>query len=399
MTYSSEYTRIKLDLDIALDNRMLLTQLEFELTFPDEDYSEYIQIYYKRWVYRYFDKNLNEKWFIEKFQASSHRKQHVLDNYEEFNHFYELHIPILSVDQEIKFRLNKIEGKYIVIENLLSNYGASEVEDLFSKFNEIKSHTITQTCYKSPSNRRVFASVCTENMDKLLHDLHEKTKDTMKFHTFTINKEIKLKTIWLKQRETDLSNLKNILSMLNKQYRTNLTFESKSIDHFIIFLRMVFNYCYYCTKIYESEIEMYFDCGDFHIRENKMQSTIFDRKQKVLTTPKNFSHLIEQTLDHELEYHVIKKSESIFSCSGCQKTFNSTDVTIQHIKNDHPYFIEKLQDEHDLFKKFVKNVDINFIMYLDGIDDNFLPSFAVHESESWAVKYDLPIVYSGKAKN
>lgn len=385
------------NLDIALQRRKILTQLEFDSTFPNENYSQYCRNYYKMQFRRFFDKYLHYKWFIERFQTVTNKKQHILDKYEEFKLLHESDFPVLSIDQEIKTRMNKLDGQYIVLERIPAYCGMNDINELFSMVDGIKNHTITQMSNHNPSNTRVFAAVNTNNMDKLLNDIQEKAPMTIKPATFCIDQKIKLNTIWLKQRESDLTNLKNIFSMLNQQYRTNITFEPKSIDHFIIFLRMVFNYCYYCTKMYESEIEMYFDCGDFHIRGNMVQSTVFDRKQKILTAPKDLSFLIEQNIDNELEYHIFKGPGSAVTCSKCKNSFESVVSTLQHMKIHHGGFISELQMNLDSFKKFVKNADINLLIFLDGIDDNLLPSFAVHESESYAVKYDLPMIYSGKA--
>lgn len=397
--YSSNGILQKVDVEYALKNRKILTQVEFDLTFPGENYSDYCNKYYKIKIYRFFDRHSYERWFIEKFSGDFIRRQKILDNFERFKELDQSNFPTLHINQEITNRIENIAGKYLVLHNIPNNYGSNDVKELLSRFDGIIDFDITKTSYTSPS-RRVFVSL-SPNIDheEIMEKIRERTSGSIDTQFFVISDEIVKKTIWIDLRDKDIENLRKILKMLNEQLKTNISFESTNVDTFITFLRVVFNYCYYCTRQYESEIEMFYDCGDYHVRDIKVQPTIFDRKQKILTLDRDFSFLLEQTLEKELEAYIIRTSETIFTCGNCEKNFESSEYVLQHFKTRHEGFCDDMQKNLDFFKKFIRQIDMNLLVHFDGNENNFLPSFAVHENEGQAIKYDLPLVYSGEFKN
>ncbi|KRH94371.1 C2H2 Zn-finger protein [Pseudoloma neurophilia] len=387
------------DLEFAIRNRKILTPIEFKLTFPNENYEEYTKLYYEEKLHRFFDRYSSEKWFNEKSDSGMSSKQKILDNYEEFEHLNREILPVLNINQVINTRLKNNDGHYLIFKNLPPNYGIRDIIELLSRFEEIKDFSIAKTSFNQSYDRRVFLTL-EQNTDKtdIIEKLRLQTLDRIEIEYFEITHKIITKSSWIDQKPSDLENLRRILEILNKQYRTDIKFESDNIDHFIIFLRYVFNYCYYCTKLYDSDIEMFYDCGDYHLRDNKVQTTIFDRKQRVLTMEKDFSFAQNQTLEKELEYHVTRESANIFSCTQCHRNFENTKNVVEHIKIQHEAFARQIGRCLESFKKFVTQIDINLLIHLDGIDNNFLPSFSVHESEGSAVKYDLPLIYSGNLK-
>lgn len=399
MNYDRNYRLDKVNLDYAIAQRKMLTEKEFGLTFSKEDYDEYRKRFYQNHIYKFFNGNIDERWFQEKKELNYIKKQEIIENFDKFNRMNKASFPILHVDQQITQRVEDIRGKYLIMSNIPPNYGKEDFKDIFTRVSGVHDYHLTKSLTYKGIERRIFATLSANVNENEIHNLINErvsVESGIDIRFFTVSDEIAKKTSWLDKTEKDLTNLRNILKMLNNQFNTQIKYDSESVDEFITFLRVVFNYCYYCTKLYQSDLEMFFDCGDFHLRDNKVQSTIFDRKQAILTSEHNFEYLKRYSVDTELERYIMRKSENMFSCEYCGAAFDQYEKVVEHLKTSHQDFCNQRQEFLNNLNKFANLIDLNLLMFIDGIDNQFLPFFAVHEHEaSTAAKYDLPIVHSG----
>ncbi|ELQ74805.1 C2H2 Zn-finger protein, partial [Trachipleistophora hominis] len=217
-------------------------------------------------------------------------------------------------------------------------------------------------------------------------------------NTFILSDEILVKRAWIDSRSKDSTNLRNIFHMLNKHYKTDLVYDCDNDDKLITFLRHVFLYCYYCARVFDTEIEMIRKCGDYHVRDGRVQRRVFDRKQKIITMERNFNYLKTDSPETELEKYVVRLADGVFRCDLCHKTFEQLVYVKKHIKNKHEELYSDVEQEIERFNCFLDMIDINLLNYFDGIDNNYLPTFCVYEEEGNAVKYDLKRLFSGDIK-
>lgn len=392
--FENENELRSVDLKFALQQRKKLTPEEFCLTFPNEDYSEYTKQYYKLKIPRFFEKYSTSKWFIEKFGKNTEKKYLIQENFKDFKNLKDF--PVLSIDSEIKNRFKDLKGDYLILNKISPEYGWEDFSYFFSKIEGIREFDITKTSYASNYDRKVIAKLSDNfNKEEIQNEMNKILPNQNKVF-ITISDEIIKNTISLDVIDQDLINCRKLLKILNSQFGTEILFDTSNLDEFIIFLRFVFNYCYYCSKLYDTEIEMLYDCGDYHVRDKNVKREIFDRKYKINLMKRDLSFLFNQNIEKELEKFIIITDMKEYKCDLCSQNFKDDQIAKKHIFDEHAAFCKDLEIKHENLQNFIKKIDFNIFSFFDGTDNNFLPMFSVHEKEGRAVKYDLPRIYKGE---
>lgn len=124
------------------------------------------------------------------------------------------------------------------------------------------------------------------------------------------------------------------------------------LDLMIIFLRKVFNFCFYCGVEYENEKQLVTKCGINHIRSNKTNINQIDTKSTSLkSVSNNLISYIEKhsssslSLDYDselsnrrsdyLKNNIHELEEDKFKCKLCPKMFKGFQFIKNHVLNKH----------------------------------------------------------------
>lgn len=399
MSIEQNFTRRHVDLEFVINERKLLTKKEFELTLPNSNYDNYVKEFYRRKITKFYERNCNTQWFVEKFFSDSFFKDKILERYHNFSQKMESDFSVLDSKNEFTRRFNEVDKKYIFLERIPPNYSEDDVCELLRPFKEIKKLELSKSNYNTVFDREAVITIFPDS-DLLLckEKVEELCTKGIHVQPFELGDDIIIKSAWVDCRDKDSANLRKIFTILNKNYKTNIAYECDNGDKFITFLRHVFLYCYYCARHFETEIEMIRKCGDYHVRDGRVQRRVFDRKQKIITMERDFGYLKTDSPETELEKYIIKMTDSVFRCDLCHKTFEQLVYVKKHIRNKHEKLYSDIEQGIVRFNNFLDRIDINLLNYFDGIDNNYLPTFCVHEEEGNAVKYDLKRLFSGDIK-
>lgn len=191
----------------------------------------------------------------------------------------------------------------------------------------------------------------------------------------------------------DLCYLQKLVQIFYNKYNIKETVVLDcTVDYYILLLRVVFCYCYYCCVQYCSHVEMVRCCGDYHIRTglNNVRS-LFDRKNKILLLKVDYERVRELYIKGETEY---KMKDNGFICGKCKKEFESKETYSGHYQSKH--FDVELKEKYECF---MGNLDIFLLGRVFGTYSNNLPWFVRDLEIEYTylndTVYDYGCVFSG----
>ncbi|KAI5160979.1 hypothetical protein NEAUS03_1429 [Nematocida ausubeli] len=137
------------------------------------------------------------------------------------------------------------------------------------------------------------------------------------------------------------------------------------IDLYILALRKIFNFCYYCGVKYDNPYEMVFKCGLYHLRNNN----VLDESSPV-EYRKFISHFeidrmgylksIPQELSVSL-FYVEKQDNNEIECKYCNKKFGSIEFFEKHLERKKHKAHEMSIKLHSDFIKCIHSLNYQLI--------------------------------------
>ena len=188
----------------------------------------------------------------------------------------------------------------------------------------------------------------------------------------------------LEQMQKDLLKSMYMIQKLSSYYKVELPdfyleepeFSEALLDKSILYLRSIFNFCFYCGMPFENYFEMRRDCGTLHLRKSRSSpegagkgspgsSAILEQRMDDFVTQlfllqeshqkiseKDFSAVIEERL---LKQHVVPQEAAESTeegqegaksrCGICSKLFRSPDFVVKHLKLKHVEEVENIRTQ------------------------------------------------------
>lgn len=150
--------------------------------------------------------------------------------------------------------------------------------------------------------------------------------------------------------------------LLGKEFEEKNLTVAQRLDFFLVYLRQVHFYCYYCAEEFDDIDDLLRNCGAAHVRSNKHGTfsgtsiekewvTNLDNKiGKRISDPSEVTRpighdLVEKTLEEFLDKNVRLIEEDKFACALCNKLFKGPQFVKKHLGLKHPEDIEKTREK------------------------------------------------------
>lgn len=381
--------------EILNKSNKLLAKKEF-CSLLNTDYEVYRTNFLKNSLTKFYGANHNANWFIEKY--IQRKEINYNDKISQFNTFDTNNT---SLDNEnIDLNMFTTHSKNIIMEI----WKKDSVDDLLEKLKEIKGFLELNTYYTNEKdNIQYFAIISVEDdtiFDEFASSLRRLTDVVLYIKPFVADKIVyNYSNINLMQ--VDKTNSYYLIKMYCERYNVQYQIPDASTDYYILFLRYVFNHCYYCVKQFDSVIQMVKECGTYHIRaDSNSQRRLFDRKNHILINNQKFNFL--ENIEAGFFYKYTAKNNG-FACDLCNKEFNDIEFIEGHYKKKH--FDELINYDDVVLKnkrwlEFCSNIDTMVIMSVTGIGDWYIPGYVMKLDVNYTIGnntvYDIGHIYSGE---
>lgn len=366
-----------------INEKRAIIKEEFEKTLPLEDYNEYINKYIEKKIKNIYSNNHFKNWFIDRYLLKN--KIDLKDIYNKFEIF------IKTNGCKYSYPINFINSENKILKLDIKN------ELNKNTFNELTKNiiciekSIIQKEKDKMYNRSSIIIVNNLNFENTYELLKEITGEYFEiFNTseIPINKSLILLT------NNDIKIIEKYFNYFNKKYKTNYKLNPENIIYSVLLLRLVFNFCIFCCKEFDSIYHLFIECGMYHepsLFNNKESRIIFDRNNELFFI--KFNNLSSYfNWDLEIRNFIINKN-NIISCLNCKKTFFNEDDLIKHLSDEHIEEVARISKYCEDYSLFIKNIDSFIIRDVFGISMN-IPKF-INDERTKGVKYDLPCVFSG----
>ncbi|OAG32088.1 hypothetical protein NEIG_01326 [Nematocida sp. ERTm5] len=351
--------------EIMTKNARMLREQELQLITNKIPYGEYFCQYYEVWLKDKISNGLLEcVWYTEKdlWMLSSY-----MDSFMEFRDFISHYQMSIRLETQNKGQLlqtelfDKIKGETVDSSPIIIIKGIGErvsIKTLIAEIEkraEVGEWAISQSG-GAPEGFQKSIYIQTE-MDlagfkqAVQSALPEEAVITVQYlPTTTMGRAVKEVGCQFMDKYAILETerqAKNILQKMSELfgvpdvYKTVSAMESKVKpeeigDLYILALRKVFNFCYYCGIKYDNPYEMVFKCGLFHLRNNSVldESSPEDFQKQISyfeIDRMNYLTNIPKTIDvHTFCTDTKEKGE--IECRFCEKKFESIEFFEKHLE-------------------------------------------------------------------
>lgn len=405
-----------IDIAYLLNENMLLTEKELSQTLPTSDYHEYITNYSTKKIKTFFYNNYNKNWFFEKYLIPQKRNfgEEIKNNFPIFESF----IRENGIKSSYLTKITQTPKFYCIADDIPENISIDQIATNLN-IDSNKFFTI------QGDNLEKFRRQCYVLFDSMevAKEFSEKVKNVINLQFFPI----KIKEFFIKESRFKIKNenlelkIVKFLDYFNKKYGTNFDLEDLlkklelneelttilKINFGVLLLRKVFNFCVFCVKEFENEIELNLKCGDYHIlcsmnNENKITTETeiicderkkFERKVELSFQKNLFGNAIE--LESECSIYSKIMEDNLLKCVLCGEILNNN--TLEHLQEFHYNEFDEIKNFVNDFETFVGKIGFFEIQMFNGTNRDSLPDF-INENELKGIKYDFNGVFSGEIK-
>ncbi|KAI5190365.1 hypothetical protein NECID01_0957 [Nematocida sp. AWRm77] len=132
------------------------------------------------------------------------------------------------------------------------------------------------------------------------------------------------------------------------------TSKEEIADLYILGLRKIFNFCYYCGVKYDNPYEMMLKCGIFHVRSTEQIDTTsvehHTRSVKFYTVDRtSMFKQMDRTIDVSIFSKEIGESANEYICKYCSKRFTAKEYFEKHLSRKHIEYEAYTKLQYDFF--------------------------------------------------
>ncbi|TBU09222.1 hypothetical protein CWI36_0049p0020 [Hamiltosporidium magnivora] len=436
-----------INMKYLLEQPFIITEKELKHLLPEVDYSTYLKSFYSKKIHKFYNSFHEHEWFKERYIYDDYnieKTKEFLQNYVEFtekivkicwdntNEEIKINVPILNEEYFVDPELINVPKYNIIMKNISSLVPISLIQNLALKCPNSTKFSVLQSDDRESYKRSCIISLQNENnIDDSVRSMRNKSSPSCEFYCdkFILN-ENNMSFANVSFSQKDILFAKKIIKSLSDRYSVPDVLEtiesdlqsffvkyieknlgenekmkkdaifkfdkSEILDFYILLLRYVFHYCFYCCRMFGSHMEMARCCGKYHIRSHAKNRDFFTRKLKIYTMDKDFSFMKDIKEEDGMIKHIIKIDEEQYKCNSCIKVFAQAHNVANHIKRKHPELIESIKKDMEIFSAFINKLDPFVLSIIEGINDTHLPSYLLKiEEDIIPVKYDIPKVFSG----
>ncbi|KAM0686239.1 hypothetical protein COBT_002541, partial [Conglomerata obtusa] len=388
--YQASAKEIIVDETYLIKSYRMVTEKELSL-LVNYPYKNYLVDFYKDKIKKLFTLHFNNTWFKERYLINKNNKELYTKNLDAFNlRINEL--GNLKLDANIEFPFYPYTQKNIFVSGELSYESRDKLLEMCSMCPGFNGMEIIISFFKHQILRNIIITLNdSTDVDGSLHFMKDMSNSLYNFEPL-IFKEVFCSVSNLCLEEIDKIFIHTLVKKFAKLYQIEIIIdETKDLDYYILLLRFVFNYCYYCVVQYDSQIEMIKCCGCYHIRNNNAgDRKVFNRKNEIITQEKNFDNLRPKTtaLDDTF-FKNVKRDISGFLCTLCDKQFETENTIKTHLQKRHNDKIEINENFNKNYNLFLDNIDVKLLNNLEGIEDWKFPIFLHNIEKENVIKNEI----------
>lgn len=388
------YNKHEIDTPILLNSHFLLLPREFYsyLTTP---YSDYKNAFLATKLSEIFDSKQQINWFRE-FYLTPSKTNNAHQNYETFMSRAQDFASIRLDNEDVGFKCISYNTNNILIREIGDHVKLEDLANLAKNCPHYLDFQVYLSYNKRYFQRTGIISVSDDaDIYSCMEFLNTINNHSFYFEPLAFNSIFFCKSD-IQPINNDIHFLLALVNIFFRRYNINTPVPDGDVDFYILLLRCVFNYCYYCVRQFGSSIEMAACCGDYHIRTGlNTNRSIFDRKNKVITEDVDFEHL--KTVYGTGELYLEQRATGEFLCGICHKEFESKEYFVHHFQNKHS---EKM--DVGSWNRFIDNLDWFLLGIVLGTNSWNVPWFVkdldINYSHVNETVYDMDQVFSGELK-
>lgn len=397
----------------------LLQEKEFVSIFPPTyKYDEYFEKYYNVNLKEFFASKCNEQAWVSEMDLS--RKSSTYEFFMEFRDFIaSKSCPILLSDENAINLLNtdlfdeyvcrdeEKDKMYVVLKNIDMKCTIREFTESLNANAMVKEWRISQHGISESFKRTMYIRI-EEDVSHV--EFRENIKNMIPKGSILVSQCFPIKALasvrivgkQLSDKycmERVGKGCKQILCEMASMFGMNEIFETvqgfeqrynkqEITDMYIIALRKIFNYCYYCKEKFGNPYEMMSKCGIFHVRSKKQIDMASIGSLERASSFYSLTRAVHfQAMNRPVDIRVFSKERrdrSEYECKYCDKKFTTLEYFKKHLeKKNHP--------EQNVYESLYNN----FISALSSLDypliemieqrgqllPNYLYRYWVHEDK------------------
>lgn len=411
------YEREEITFEALVSGTMkLLTEEQFvALGFDPADYKRYLREFYLNKILgEQYAKELGEQWFKERGLCAD-REEMERNLAELALEAPSVRCPLDSKSKEALIESGLVCGTEPIV--LVSLKNISALVSLEKMIEQVKSlpfyrgHRVMQDSYAEGLRRTLFLVTSEHEKDEykealmrlpngedlipIVQKIDPRDPRRVRETSFRLNSEAEI--------QKALSRCRKILAEMSSVFGVDASAVSGDCaDTYILALRKVFNFCYYCCKKYDSVYEMLLKCGTYHVRGSSLE--IFNYR-KFLLDVAFYSRERGEIFDKEWERKELtllyrKEAEERVRCLECGKLFMNEAFAEKHLRNKHSEALERIRAKFERISKVLGLPSYHAFCLLERKED-YLPKHiarrifvSARPAEKPLVSYaDLPRPY------
>ncbi|KAI5172513.1 hypothetical protein NEFER03_1588 [Nematocida sp. LUAm3] len=415
--------------EYVLNSSRLLLKEEFEKTFSSSfSYSKYFESYYKIHLKELLVKKYNKSPWISEMDLV--REEEISDCFMEFRDFISsfhgsMALDSSNLDNLLKKDLFEIDAKndngfsLIVIKNIGTEESIRKAVQKIEKLSSVKKWYVSQHGIKDQFLRSIFVQIETETVPSVKEALAPFFSSSSLFSLGALPKndlscvrEVGKQFCDKHVMRSSETQCKKILRSISALYRmpeiseTLETLESRVSseevgDLYILALRKIFNYCFYCKEKFSNSYELLTCCGALHVRNSQKIDMMIP---KAVIRSSGFYALNRMSLFQEMKQEIDpttfcnepEKTDE-YMCRYCGKKFTSLEFFEKHLNRRlHPEY-EAYTKLHAEFFSVIFSLKYPVIEIIEQKGSS-IPLDAYQRKEVIEKKPETLISYSGLLK-
>lgn len=378
--------------DKLLSKCRLLKEKELEMLTGRLSYPEYFRMYYEVRVKELVRNGLLEKkWNAEKdlWRLRSHR-----DSFMEFRDFMantQCPIELVTGNKENLLEselFDKFKGeesgssRVIMIKNIGRDISINELIEKIEGKVEVEDWAVSQGSFSMNFQRVLYirTEVQLDDFKKKVSEYVERENTITEQYLPSIDSGQAVKEIGKQfsdkyaKIETERQTRYILLRMselfgVSEVYKTVSSLEVKVRkeevgDLYILALRKIFNFCYYCRVKYDNPYEMVFKCGLFHLRSADMldQSNPVEHANKAQVFERDRMAYLNG-IPKEIDVRIFCKDRNNgeIECKYCDKKFQALEFFEKHLQRKNHSEYEMYIKEHEILVECIRSLSYQLV--------------------------------------
>lgn len=379
----------------------LVTEEEFALLgFPSGEYPLYLDRFYTKALHLAYAAGLGkESWFVER--GLCHGKDAELRDLERFEQAMRAHpnCELTSANSRNLLESSFMEvgaggcAGLIVVKNIGPSFSVREFLAAARELPLYRGHSVTQHSYKEGLRRTIYLETEEGREDEykqmlqpelprtsilIVQKVDAKDPRGIRETTSQFGTE-KAKRAALADAKEIFEKMCNVFGSAEARERVRAIEEAAQNrgagappDMYVLALRRIFSFCYYCGCKYDNVYEMLFKCGAYHVRgdmagifnNRRFRASIAFYKRK-----REVSRLEGIYEAGELAKMYVQEGDERFRCTECGKAFMAMEFIEKHLRNKHPEKVAEISGSREWFDAVLRELDYHLAELIERTED------------------------------